>query len=626
MPDGVRLSARLWLPEDQPVPVVLEYIPYRKRDGYRAHDNHWGEVLGVAGIAYARIDVRGTGDSEGILTDEYTNQEIDDGVRCIAWLAAQSWCTGQVGMRGISWGAINTLQIAARQPPALKAILPIAGTENRYTDDAHYHGGLLGRANLQWGVLFKSVLAGPPDPEIVGEAWLEMWQTRLEATPGVVGTWMQHPSFDSYWQRGVDVIRHIRCPVFLVAGWRDTYVNPIPRLLEELNCPARALIGDWGHTYPQLAGAKGLDWPAEELAWWQLWLDENSTTQPAAQPATELSTTPSTKLGGMPAKPVRICIDDVWLDYDPSETQPHTLHLGPGELVREPVAIETEIPRSIVGAATPEWLDRPPLEQSLDDAESACFETAVLPEDLVIVGQPTIDLTFSPSTLSKAGSALYVRVCDVAPDGHSELVSRAVVDLRSTDTQADGLCERITLHLRYCGYRFRCGHRIRLALSGAPWPMVWPPATSPALTVVAGCLALPVLARFPTHNAQPPPRAKPAQPFDTQVGQWSYTAEQALTRNQDEQTGLTISQKSKQDAHIDPANPANCVWQHEMYRCWERADWRCEIDVQARVWSDQQGLHIRERLRAQHNARTLIDLTHEQIVSLGQGTIQEGKK
>lgn len=124
MADGVRLSARLWLPEATPAPAVLEYIPYRKHDGTRAHDDAWGAVLAGRGIAYARVDVRGTGDSEGVITDELSPEEIQDGVAIIAWLAAQSWCTGAVGMRGLSWGGINTLQVASMRPPALKAIMP----------------------------------------------------------------------------------------------------------------------------------------------------------------------------------------------------------------------------------------------------------------------------------------------------------------------------------------------------------------------------------------------------------------------------------------------------------------------------------------------------------------------
>lgn len=186
MADGVHLSARLWRPKAGTpgrVPVVIEYIPYRKRDFYRFIDDLWGPQLASRGIAYARIDVRGSGDSEGVITDEYSEPELADGVACIEWLSRQNWCTGAVGMRGISWGGINTLQVAARAPRALKAIMPMGCCDNRFTDDAHYIGGALGHTNFQWGIHFKNVMAGPPDPAVFGEGWEAAWRQRLEATP-----------------------------------------------------------------------------------------------------------------------------------------------------------------------------------------------------------------------------------------------------------------------------------------------------------------------------------------------------------------------------------------------------------------------------------------------------------
>ncbi len=139
--DGTRLGVRLWLPdgaEQRPVPVVWEYLPYRKRDGVRKRDDATALNLAPYGIAFARVDVRGTGDSDGVITDEYSPAELRDGVECVAWLARQSWCSGSVGMRGISWGGINCLQIAAMAPPALKAIMPMGCVDNRYMGDAHY--------------------------------------------------------------------------------------------------------------------------------------------------------------------------------------------------------------------------------------------------------------------------------------------------------------------------------------------------------------------------------------------------------------------------------------------------------------------------------------------------------
>ncbi len=171
--DGTTLAARIWLPEDaeqNPVPAILEYLPYRKRDGTYERDALTHPYLAGHGYAGVRVDIRGSGESDGLLFDEYAQQEQDDGVELIAWLAAQPWCSGAVGMMGISWGGFNGLQIAARRPPALKAIVTICSTDDRYADDAHYMGGTLLTAGLGWGSFFFGSMCLPPDPVLVGDA------------------------------------------------------------------------------------------------------------------------------------------------------------------------------------------------------------------------------------------------------------------------------------------------------------------------------------------------------------------------------------------------------------------------------------------------------------------------
>ncbi|MEQ1781290.1 MAG: CocE/NonD family hydrolase, partial [Hyphomonadaceae bacterium] len=253
MRDGVKLSGRLWLPTQATrVPAVLECVPYRKRDLYRFADDLWGPQLAAAGIAFIRLDVRGSGESEGVIVDEYSQAELSDCEATIAWLAKQDWCNGAVGMRGISWGGINPLQVAARRPPALKAIMPMGSCDRRYTDDAHYIGGGLGHTNFQWGVLFKKVMAGPPDPLIHGERWRDLWRQRLEATPPILATWLQHQREDAYWKRGsvFEAPADIGVPAYLVSGWSDTYATPSLRLFSRLTSPSKIMIGPWGHTYP----------------------------------------------------------------------------------------------------------------------------------------------------------------------------------------------------------------------------------------------------------------------------------------------------------------------------------------------------------------------------------------
>ena len=276
--DGCRLAARIWRPEDaheRPVPVLLEYLPYRKRDFMRFRDEPMHRYLASHGYASVRVDLRGSGDSDGLLDDEYTAQEHADGVEVIAWLAAQPWCSGSVGMFGISWGGFNSLQIAARRPPALKAIMTVCAADDRYTDDAHYMGGCLLTENLQWGAIFMMNQALPPDPEIVGDAWREQWKKRLEHLPNFPELWLRQPWRGDYWIEGSvrDHIDRIEIPVYAIGGWADAYTNAVPRLVETLNSPSKGLIGPWAHTFPHL----GLPGPAigflqEAVRWWDRWL------------------------------------------------------------------------------------------------------------------------------------------------------------------------------------------------------------------------------------------------------------------------------------------------------------------------------------------------------------------
>ena len=157
--DGCRLSARVWMPQDavaNPVPAVLEYIPYRKRDGTLPRDEIMHPYVAGHGYATVRVDMRGNGDSEGLMADEYTLQELADACEVIEWLAGQDWCSGAVGMMGKSWGGFNCLQTAFLQPPALKAVIAVCATTDRFADDIHFKGGCLLGENFGWGAVMLS--------------------------------------------------------------------------------------------------------------------------------------------------------------------------------------------------------------------------------------------------------------------------------------------------------------------------------------------------------------------------------------------------------------------------------------------------------------------------------------
>ena len=157
------------MPRQDPVPALLEYLPYRKRDGTHVRDALTHPYFAGHGYAAIRVDMRGNGDSDGLMLDEYAKQEQDDALEVIAWLAKQTWCTGKVGMFGISWGGFNALQVAARKPPALKAIVTICSTDDRYEDDIHYKGGTRPQRDAGLGRHHAGLFLAPARPQDRGQ-------------------------------------------------------------------------------------------------------------------------------------------------------------------------------------------------------------------------------------------------------------------------------------------------------------------------------------------------------------------------------------------------------------------------------------------------------------------------
>ena len=228
--DGTRLAARIWLPTiDSPVPAILEPLPYRRNDGTFIIDQPrytWWAEHGFAGV---RVDIRGSGDSDGLITDEYLRQEQDDTIEVLAWLADQPWCTGRVAMMGFSWGGFAGLQVAARRPPQLTCVVTVNSVVRRYTDDCHYTGGCVNAYDLlSWADTMYAWNARPPDPAIVGDRWREMWMARLNAGPPMIETWLSHQLEDDYWRHGSVCFDYdaITVPVLAVGGWADPSATP----------------------------------------------------------------------------------------------------------------------------------------------------------------------------------------------------------------------------------------------------------------------------------------------------------------------------------------------------------------------------------------------------------------
>ncbi|WP_347270932.1 CocE/NonD family hydrolase [Rhizorhabdus histidinilytica] len=505
--DGTRLACRLWVPkgaDKAPVGVVLEALPYSKRDGTRGRDNAWADQFCPYGFAYARLDLRGSGESDGLLHDEYLAQEQQDIVDAIAFLARQPWCNGSVGMRGISWGGFNSLQVAALAPPALKAIVTACSTDNRYMDDAHYIGGVLGLTCLHWGTMFRNVLVDAPDPQIVGDRWRDMWMERLRNAPAIHARWLSHPTYDAYWKHGSVEQDYgaIKCAVYAVGGQVDSYSAAIPRLLEGLSAPRKGLIGSWGHQFPDGGNpGPGLDWVVEEVRWWAHWLhgvDTGIMREPMLR-AYINERTPS----------------EVW----PADTPGHWVaeaqwpspairnrvwHLNEAGLAAQPgaEAQRTIAPHQTLGTAKREWLPFNmaldlPGEQSHDDGLALVFDSAPLAEDVEMLGIAKARLRIAAD---RPVAKVVVRVNELLPDGKSWSVTYGVLNLTHRESHSDpsllepGKAYDVTVPFAYGAHRFKKGSRIRVAISEALWPMLAPSPEPVTLAVTTGAsrLELPV--------------------------------------------------------------------------------------------------------------------------------------
>ncbi|GAB3965742.1 CocE/NonD family hydrolase [Streptomyces sparsus] len=522
--DGTRLAARIWRPtcsDDEPVPAVLEYIPYRKRDLTSVRDSVHHPYIAGHGYACVRVDLRGTGESEGVLRDEYLEQEQQDAEDVLAWLADQPWCDGSTGMMGLSWGAFSALQVAARRPPSLRAIAIASFTDDRYADDMHYMGGCMLSDNLaEAGTMFAYATC-PPDPALVGERWRDMWHERLESSGPWVAEWLRHQRRDDYWRHAsvCEDYGAVDVPVLASSGWADGYSNAVTRLLENLKVPAKGLVGPWSHKFPHM-GEPGpaIGYLQELVRWWDHWLkdrDNGVMDGPVLQAWMQESVPPSTSYQERPGRWVS---EDVWPSprVEPTAYPLSRHRLGAADETPEDEALTIQSPLS-VGQFAGKWAsyNAPPdlpYDQREEDGGSLVFDSDVLNHRLEILGAPTVEFEF---TASEPVAMIAARLSDVAPDGSATRVTYGLLNLnrRSTDTESyDGDQEpeelvpgqryRATVRLNGVAQAFPPGHRIRLSLSTSYWPLAWPPPHPVLLSVYAGASALTLPVR-PTDGSEP---------------------------------------------------------------------------------------------------------------------------
>ena len=540
--DGLELSANLWLPigrpdaTDERFPAILEMIPYRKDDWRAAGDQSRGEWLAARGYAFCRLDVCGTGSSPGIALDEYTARETQDGADAVAWLAAQPWSNGNVGMWGISYGGFTAIQVAKLRPPALKAIVPVMATDDRYTDDVHYIGGCVTVSELsQYAVSMVGMNALPARAEDRGAAWTHEWRDRLEQTPVWLFEWLRQQHDGPYWRQGSLAPDYdaIEAAMFMIGGWMDEYVDPILRMHERCTAPRRSLIGNWVHSLPDDAyPGPNLDWLHELVRFFDHWLkgiDNGVMDEPGFVAFRREYAEPEPFPAAWPGEWIALTT------WPPADAAEHVLYLATGPLPLvgglaaappsgDPAEVERFRHRPTVGTraalswgagGAPNGLGR---DLRPDESFGPTFTSEPLSEPLDVVGVPAAILAWESSV---PVATAVVRLTDVAPDGTSAQVTAGILNLTHRDSHTapaplePGGVAIVRVPMRSTAYRFHPGHRIRLSVASSAWPVVWP---SPFVAEYglhlggdAGSrLVLPILPSGATTLPVPPFKTTPA--------------------------------------------------------------------------------------------------------------------
>ncbi|MFI0980121.1 CocE/NonD family hydrolase [Streptomyces sp. NPDC021093] len=609
--DGTRLYARIWRPvTDGPVPAILEYLPYRLSDWTAPRDQQRHPWYAGHGYASVRVDVRGHGNSEGLPGDEYDAQELADGVAVVNWLAEQPWCTGRVGMFGISWGGFNSLQIAALAPEPLKAIVTVCSADDRYDNDVHYMGGSLLAVDMHaWAATMLAFVSRPPDPAQVGDGWKDMWLKRLDAVDPFIHTWLAHQTRDDYWRHGsvCEDYSAIDAAVLAVGGWHDPYRDTVLRLVEHLDpSKVRGLIGPWSHQYPDrgLPPGPAIGFLQETLRWWDQHLKEEATgvmEEPLLRSWISESHPPATTYPELPGRWVG---DTAW----PSQLVDPVSY----GLQGAPVVVDSPMHTGLdAGRFFPFGNDSDlPPDQRDEDAKSASFDFPVTDAPIEILGRPKVRLRLTMD--APTGQAI-ARVCDVAPDGSSTLVTRGVLNLSArngrdrADSWSPGACEDVEFELNGIGHTFPPGHRVRLAVSSAYWPWIWPQPQSAGFVLdpAGSSLELPVRAHtedpgivFEAPEQSPPLDVKfPADPDqrperlvvrDVAKGEWRLEVDPRYGGTRIYPDGLEFTEDALETYTINERDPLSARtrsdWTIRLRR--PERDWDTEITTRSEITCD----------------------------------------
>ena len=643
MPDGPRLSADLYMPQggadDARYPVLLEYLPYRKHEA-RARNYSLYSYFVQRGYVVAAVDIRGTGNSEGqLIPHEYSDIEQEDSAIVIDWLAKQPWSNGRVGMFGISWGGFNAIQMALRNPPALKAIIAIDATEDLFQDDVHYMDGIMHVDSWEMSMDLDNARPGAPD-YVIDDAY---FRDRFDTEPWML-IYKTQQRDGPFWDRASarDRYQEIRIPTFHIGGWYDGYRDSIPRMLANLKAPVKAIVGAWSHAWPHEPYPKpGIEWRHEAVRWFDHWLKDIDTgilDEPRFSVYVRNWHAPGPFLEHAPGS---WRYEDSW---PIARIREHVLYPQPNHTLdaREPVAATHQLrylPSVGVEAGGPVmWWGDVAHDQRPTDAFSLVYDSTPLEQDLEILGLPRATLQVAADATRANWMA---RLSDVAPDGTVTQVTGAAlngnhrVSARVPAPLAPGEEFPIDIEMHFTSWVFPKGHRIRLAINNAQWPMLWPtpePMTTSLYLGGASRLSLPVVPfeKRPVPAFLPPASDPQFAGYETLEGGTTSGYGEISSVDRNPQTGSAVATATNGGGTRFPWGTERTLEtiRHEV-RDDAPADasvlgtHRMEVDLPGRklVWdaelsfrSDRENFHYSYRRRLSENGKTLREKTWNRII------------
>lgn len=525
MRDGMHLAARVLLPEaDGPVPAVVTLMPYHKDGAYSmGYLDSASRAFAASGYAVVVADLRGIGNSEGRSPYAFAADERLDGYDLVEWTAAQTWCTGNVGMWGVSYGGITALSTAAARPPSLRAIVPIHAATDMYWDYLVSHGCRVAFSpDVHWGVRMAANNLLPPIHDAEGSRWDDLWRERMHHYRPWILDWHERAHHDETWRRATTDPRHIEAATYVVGGWRDIFADVSFRVFDQLSAPKRLLVGPWKHIFPDLAGTSPIGFVQEMQRWWERWLKgvENDVDQE-------------------PPIAYYVYGADEWRharQWPPSHGRPVSLVMTSSRsLVAEAEATDGEgalidyTYHPLVGLDTiaMHWLPGPdtPSYPPSDDAVSICFDGAPLDEPVEIIGTPVVRLNLG-ATVDEL--PLVARLFAIDAKGGQHLITLGWAKGRAADPAADGEgvppgeAISFALPLRPIAYRVPAGSSLRLTVSCADLSRLWPEPRHFDLALHQSRLEFPALSGrdddLPVPRFQPPEMA-PSPGVTTRVSQ-----------------------------------------------------------------------------------------------------------